>query len=171
MTWKACHPVRTLVKGDGVLHDVENVSSHGDGHERCWVAPWQDGVWEGERLLPEGWVKFSTTASPQGPNYGGGWWVNISSTRKPSSSSGLTRNAGAASAVVVPSLMSTSTVIIVLSRTSTSTVVVLLPRTSTSNVVVIPSLAPTKSLPLPRVSQVMSVVVVHIQGATAPCSC
>ncbi len=39
----------------------------------------QDGVWNGERIMPEGWVAYSTTptpASPQG-NYGAHWWLNV----------------------------------------------------------------------------------------------
>jgi CubicO group peptidase (beta-lactamase class C family) len=40
----------------------------------------QDGVWGGERLLPEWWVEYSTTPSPvpldgDGP-YGAHWWLN-----------------------------------------------------------------------------------------------
>jgi CubicO group peptidase (beta-lactamase class C family) len=37
----------------------------------------RDGLWEGRRLLPEGWVDFARTAGP-GSNaniYGAGWWV------------------------------------------------------------------------------------------------
>jgi CubicO group peptidase (beta-lactamase class C family) len=38
-----------------------------------------DGVWDGERLLPEGWVEWSTTptpgADPSTP-YGASWWLN-----------------------------------------------------------------------------------------------
>ncbi len=37
----------------------------------------RDGVWEGERLLPEGWVDFARTETP-GENanvYGAGWWI------------------------------------------------------------------------------------------------
>ena len=37
----------------------------------------RDGVWEGERLLPKGWVDFARTESP-GENvnvYGAGWWI------------------------------------------------------------------------------------------------
>ncbi|MBK9477221.1 MAG: serine hydrolase [Tetrasphaera sp.] len=40
----------------------------------------QDGVWNGQRLLPEGWMKSSTTAkaTPQSEEkgYAAAWWVN-----------------------------------------------------------------------------------------------
>ena len=38
----------------------------------------QDGVWNGERLLPEGWVKFVSTQAPawRRPEYGGFFWLN-----------------------------------------------------------------------------------------------
>lgn len=37
-----------------------------------------DGVWNGERILPEGWVKYSTTPTSSSPNghYGAQWWLN-----------------------------------------------------------------------------------------------
>ena len=37
----------------------------------------RDGVWEGERLLPKGWVNFSRTETPaENSNiYGAGWWI------------------------------------------------------------------------------------------------
>jgi CubicO group peptidase (beta-lactamase class C family) len=37
----------------------------------------RDGMWDGRRVLPEGWVDFARTAGP-GKNadlYGAGWWV------------------------------------------------------------------------------------------------
>jgi CubicO group peptidase (beta-lactamase class C family) len=39
-----------------------------------------DGVWAGQRLLPEGWVKCVTTATPQSPDlrYGAHWWLKLS---------------------------------------------------------------------------------------------
>ncbi|TBR25739.1 serine hydrolase [bacterium] len=39
----------------------------------------QDGVWEGRRVLPEGWVKFLSTPTPQSPNgcYGAHWWTKV----------------------------------------------------------------------------------------------
>ena len=41
----------------------------------------QDGVWNGERILPEGYVKFVSTPAPAWvadklPNYGGFFWIN-----------------------------------------------------------------------------------------------
>ncbi|MCX5790523.1 MAG: serine hydrolase [Elusimicrobia bacterium] len=37
----------------------------------------QDGVWQGRRLLPEGWVTLSTTPTPQAPGgrFGAHWWL------------------------------------------------------------------------------------------------
>jgi CubicO group peptidase (beta-lactamase class C family) len=39
----------------------------------------QDGVWNGARLLPEGWVRLSTTPTPQAPPglYGAHWWLAL----------------------------------------------------------------------------------------------
>ena len=39
----------------------------------------QDGVWEGRRILPEGWVRFSVTPTPQAPGgcYGAHWWLKL----------------------------------------------------------------------------------------------
>lgn len=39
----------------------------------------QDGVWEGKRILPEGWVKFSSSPTPQSPEgrYGAHWWLKL----------------------------------------------------------------------------------------------
>jgi CubicO group peptidase (beta-lactamase class C family) len=37
-----------------------------------------DGVWNGERILPEGWVKYTTTPAPAAElgRYGAHWWLN-----------------------------------------------------------------------------------------------
>ena len=52
---------------------------------RDWAAIGQfalaDGVWNGKRLLPEGWMKATTTTEPiatrEDPDYAGGWWTNL----------------------------------------------------------------------------------------------
>jgi CubicO group peptidase (beta-lactamase class C family) len=44
-----------------------------------------DGVWDGERILPEGWVKYTTTpatAAPMG-EYGAQWWLNAGAKNDP----------------------------------------------------------------------------------------
>src|SRR5262249_27057593 len=39
----------------------------------------QDGVWQGRRLLPEGWVSYSLTPTPQAPDgrYGAHIWLKL----------------------------------------------------------------------------------------------
>lgn len=39
----------------------------------------QGGVWEGRRLLPEGWTTFISTPTPQAPDgcYGAHWWLKL----------------------------------------------------------------------------------------------
>ena len=48
----------------------------------------QDGVWDGRRLLPAGWVAQCATACPLNPHYGLLWWLNTGRTRWPSASAG-----------------------------------------------------------------------------------
>ncbi|UCD80274.1 MAG: serine hydrolase [Desulfobacterales bacterium] len=45
----------------------------------------QDGIWQGERILPHGWVKYSTTPTPQAPRgeYGALFWLNAGSPSDP----------------------------------------------------------------------------------------
>ena len=44
-----------------------------------------DGVWNGERILPEGWVKYSTTPAPAADmgRYGAHWWLNAGDAKTP----------------------------------------------------------------------------------------
>lgn len=35
----------------------------------------RDGMWDGERILPEGWVDYSRTPSDANPRYGAQWWI------------------------------------------------------------------------------------------------
>ena len=44
----------------------------------------QDGVWNGERILPEGWVDYTRTPTPPSlGDYGGMWWLNAGEPGKP----------------------------------------------------------------------------------------
>lgn len=70
-----------VLEPDGVGTPV--CASYGWGTPRDWAAvgqfALQDGVWNGERLLPEGWIAQSTVDTDTGgeeAGYGLGWWVN-----------------------------------------------------------------------------------------------
>ena len=68
----------------------------------------QDGVWDGERILPEGYVEYATTLAPAWvadgrPRYGGAFmWVNSDGGWPvPESAYGM-RGAGGQSATMIP---------------------------------------------------------------------
>jgi CubicO group peptidase (beta-lactamase class C family) len=45
----------------------------------------QDGVWNGQRILPEGWVTYATTPTPMAPRgeYGALFWLNAGAADNP----------------------------------------------------------------------------------------
>ncbi|HSH76102.1 MAG TPA: serine hydrolase [Longimicrobiales bacterium] len=69
----------------------------------------QDGVWNGERLLPEGWVEYASSAAPAWiadgrPDYGGShFWVNAGRSQEELPASAFRMSgAGGQSATIIP---------------------------------------------------------------------
>lgn len=64
-------------------------SSYSFGPARDWarfgLLYLNDGVWDGERILPEGWVKYSTTPAKGADRgqYGAQWWLNAGAPGNP----------------------------------------------------------------------------------------
>ncbi len=86
-------PQRALFDKIGVRSMVIETDPFGDlltqGYDLACARDWarlgnlylQDGVWKGERILPEGFVKFVDTLAPawvadDNPVYGGFFWIN-----------------------------------------------------------------------------------------------
>jgi CubicO group peptidase (beta-lactamase class C family) len=86
-------PQRALFDKIGVRTMVIETDPYGDfltqGYDLAAARDWarlgnlylQDGVWKGQRILPEGFVKFASTVAPAWaadgrPVYGGFFWIN-----------------------------------------------------------------------------------------------
>ncbi|MEO8627715.1 MAG: serine hydrolase [Betaproteobacteria bacterium] len=84
------YPQQHLFDKLGIRHMVLETDPYGNfliqgydlGSGRDWLRLGmlyqQDGVWNGERLLPEGWINFVRTPAPawSRPIYGGFFWLN-----------------------------------------------------------------------------------------------
>jgi CubicO group peptidase (beta-lactamase class C family) len=64
----------------------------------------QDGVWRGERLLPEGWVDFVRTPAPawEKPEYGGLFWLNRTGAWPVPEDAFYMSGAGGQATVIIP---------------------------------------------------------------------
>lgn len=64
-------------------------SSYGFASARDWarfgLLYLNDGMWNGERILPEGWVKYTVTPGPAAEmgKYGAHWWLNAGDSSDP----------------------------------------------------------------------------------------
>jgi len=111
------YPRRTLFDKIGMRNQVLETDPYGNfllpGYDYGTARNWarlgmlylQDGVWMGERLLPEGFVKFVATPAPawKQPVYGGMVWVNADSSWSLPRSAFAFRGAGEQDVFVVPS--------------------------------------------------------------------
>jgi CubicO group peptidase (beta-lactamase class C family) len=86
LTW----PQRMLFDKIGIRRQVLETDPFGNflmtGYDYGTARNWarigllylQDGVWQGQRILPEGWARFVSTLAPAWPRavYGGLFWIN-----------------------------------------------------------------------------------------------
>jgi CubicO group peptidase (beta-lactamase class C family) len=113
-------PQRALFDKIGVRTMVMETDPYGNfltqGYELASARDWarlanlylQDGVWNGERLLPEGWVEFVSTLAPaweadKRPIYGAFFWLNGADTFPVPRDAYYMSGAGGQTALIVPS--------------------------------------------------------------------
>ena len=114
LTW----PQRALFDKIGIRRQVLETDPYGNlllsgydyGTPRNWarlgMLYLHDGVWNGERLLPEGWTQFVSTPAPAWADsaYGGMVWVNARGAWPLPRDAFAFRGAGGQDVYVVPSL-------------------------------------------------------------------
>ncbi len=112
LTW----PQRALFDRIGIRRQVLETDPYGNflmsGYDYGTARNWarigllyqQDGVWQGQRLLPEGWSKFVGTPATawKQPVYGGLFWVNGDGARPIPKSAYFANGAGGQRTIIVP---------------------------------------------------------------------
>ena len=65
----------------------------------------QDGMWQGERILPEGWTTFVSTPAPawREPVYGGQFWLNRTGAHDLPRDAYYMSGGGGQSTIIIPS--------------------------------------------------------------------
>jgi CubicO group peptidase (beta-lactamase class C family) len=113
-------PQRTLFDKIGIRTMVLETDPYGNflaqGSDLMAARDWarlgnlylQDGVWNGERILPEGYVKFVSTVAPAWaadgrPVYGGFFWINGESALPVPKEAFYMAGAGGQTTLIVPS--------------------------------------------------------------------
>ena len=113
LTW----PQRALFDRLGIRRQVLEPDPYGNfvlsGYDYGTVRNWarlgllyaQDGVWQGERLLPEGFVRFVSTPAPgwKAPEYGGLFWLNGTGDLKMPTDAYWMAGAGGQRVIIIPS--------------------------------------------------------------------
>ncbi len=109
-------PQRALFDKIGIRHQVLETDAWGNflisGYDYGTARNWarlgqlylQDGMWNGERILPEGFAKFVSTPAPAWKNqeYGGQFWLNSRGTFNLPKSAYYMSGAGGQSTIIVP---------------------------------------------------------------------
>ncbi len=110
------YPQRALFDRIGIRRQVLETDPYGNflltGYDYGTARNWarlgllylQDGMWQGQRLLPEGWAKFVSTPAPawKTPVYGGLFWVNGDGGWPIPKSAYLMNGAGGQRTIIVP---------------------------------------------------------------------
>jgi CubicO group peptidase (beta-lactamase class C family) len=113
LTW----PQRALFDRIGIRRQVLETDPYGNflitGYDYGTARNWarigllylQDGVWQGQQLLPEGWTTFVSTPAPawKRPEYGGFFWLNRTGTWNLPPETYFAAGAGGQNTWIVPS--------------------------------------------------------------------
>jgi len=111
------YPQRALFDRIGIRRQVLETDPYGNflltGYDYGTARNWarigllylQDGMWQGQRLLPEGWTTFVSTPAPAWtrPVYGGLFWVNGDGALNVPKSAYLANGAGGQRTIIIPS--------------------------------------------------------------------
>jgi len=110
------YPQRALFDRIGIRRQVLETDPFGNflltGYDYGTARNWarigllylQDGVWQGQHLLPEGWATFVSTPAPawKQPVYGGLFWVNGDGAWPIPRSAYLANGAGGQRTIIIP---------------------------------------------------------------------
>jgi CubicO group peptidase (beta-lactamase class C family) len=62
----------------GLFYGSSQIYATAREYARFGLLYLRDGVWDGQRILPQGWVDFARTPGPDGDVYGAHWWLTPS---------------------------------------------------------------------------------------------
>jgi CubicO group peptidase (beta-lactamase class C family) len=110
------YPQRALFDRLGIRRQVLETDPYGNflltGYDYGTARNWarigllyqQDGMWQGKRILPEGWAKFVGTPAPawKQPVYGGLFWVNGDGAWNVPKSAYMANGAGGQRVFIIP---------------------------------------------------------------------
>jgi CubicO group peptidase (beta-lactamase class C family) len=94
-SWQFMHDTLFAPLGIGSAHFEPDASGIFVGSSYLHLSPYdwarlgqfclQDGIWNGQRLLPEGWMRYSTTPTEQDPKrkFGAHFWLNPTNDAPP----------------------------------------------------------------------------------------